>query len=132
MSNQLIRWVKSFIIDRKIELAFHKKKQAARAMRPEIQLGSSISLILFSIYIRFLFLEIKNEHKYANIKTSSFIDNVAIEVESKSAKENCKLLIEIVQKVFSWADRNTVKFDDEKSDLIHFELSNTSSTDTVK
>ena len=31
----------------------------------------------------------------------SFIDDVAIEIESKSAKENCKLLIEIVQKVFS-------------------------------
>ena len=31
----------------------------------------------------------------------SFIHDVAIEVESKSAKENCKLLIEIVQKVFS-------------------------------
>ena len=96
MSNQLIRWVKSFIIDRKIELAFHKKKQAARAMRPEIQLGSSISLILFSIYIRFLFLEIKNEHKYAKIKMPSFIDDVAIEVEPKSAKEDCKLRIEIV------------------------------------
>ena len=63
---------------------------------------------------------------------SSFIDNVAIEVESKSAKENCKLLIEIVQKIFSWADRNAVKFDDEKFELIHFESSNTSSTDTVK
>ena len=69
-------------------------------MRPEIQLGSSISLILFSIYIRFLFLEIKNNHKYATIKMSSFIDDVTIEIESKSAKKNCKLLIEIVQKVF--------------------------------
>ena len=45
----------------------------------------------------------------------SFIDDVAIGVELKSAKENCKLLIEIVQKVVSWADRNAVKFDDEKS-----------------
>ena len=63
---------------------------------------------------------------------SSFIDNVAIGVESKSAKENCKLLTEIVQKVFSWADRNAVKFDDKKSELIHFESSNNSSIDKVK
>ena len=62
----------------------------------------------------------------------SFIDDVAIEIESKSAKENCKLLTEIVQKVFSWADRNAVKFDDEKSELIHFESSNNSSIDKVK
>ena len=46
---------------------------------------------------------------------SSFIDDAAIEVESKSAKESCKLLIEIVQKIFLWADQNAVKFDDEKS-----------------
>ena len=38
----------------------------------------------------------------------------------------------IVQKVSSWADRNVVKFDDEKSELIHFKLSNISSTNTVK
>ena len=62
----------------------------------------------------------------------SFIDNVAIEVESKSEKENCKLLIEIVQNVFSWIDPNAVKFDDKKFKLIHFESSNTSSTNTVE
>ena len=84
------------MINRKIELAFDKKKQAVRAIRTEIPQRSSILFILFSIYIRFLFSEIKNKHKYANIKMPSFIDDVAIGVESKSAKENCKLLIEIV------------------------------------
>ena len=132
ISNQLIRWVKSFMIDRKIKLAFDEKKQAARAIRTKIPQKSFISLILFSIYTWFWFLKIKNKHKYANIKMSSFIDNVAIEVESKSAKENCTSLIEIVQKVFSWVDRNAVKFDDEKSELIHFESSNTLSTDSVE
>ena len=55
MSNQLIRWFKSFRIDRKIELIFDNKKQAARAIRTEISQGSFISFILFSICIRFLF-----------------------------------------------------------------------------
>ena len=89
------------MINQKIKSAFDKKKQAARAIRTKIPQRLSIPFILFSIYIRFLFSEIKNERKYASIKLSSFIDVVAIEVESKSAKENCKLLIEIVQKVFS-------------------------------
>ena len=84
------------MIDRKIELAFDDKKQAARAIRTEISQKSSISSILFSIYIRFLFFEIKNDIRYANIKILSFIDDVAIEVESKSAEQNCKLLNEIV------------------------------------
>ena len=50
----------------------------------------------------------------------------------KAQKRNCKLLIEIVQKVFLWVDRNTVKLDDKKFELIHFKSSNTSSTDTMK
>ena len=100
MSNQLIRWVKSFMIDQKIDLAFDEKKQVARAIRTEISQRSSISSILFSIYIRFLFFEIKNDIRYASIKMPSFIDDVAIEVESKSVEQNCKLLNEIVQKVF--------------------------------
>ena len=84
------------MINRKIELAFDDKKRAARAIRTEISLKALISLILFSIYIRFLFSKIKSEHKYANMKTPSFIDDVAIEVESKNAKENCKLWNKIV------------------------------------
>ena len=100
MLNQLIRWVKLFMDDRKIELAFDGKKQAARAVRTGIPQGSPISPILFSIYIRFLFPEIKNKHKFANFRMPSFIDDVTIGLESKSAKENCKLLIEIFQKVF--------------------------------
>ena len=31
----------------------------------------------------------------------NFIDDVTIEIEFKCAKENCKLLTEIVEKVFS-------------------------------
>ena len=48
------------MMDRKTELAFDEKKQAARAIRTEISQRSSISLILFSIYILFLLSEIKN------------------------------------------------------------------------
>ena len=99
--------------DRKIELAFDEKKEAARVIRTEISQRSFISFIIFSIYIRFLFSEKKNEYKYANIKMSSFINDVAIEIEFKRTNENCKLLIEIVKKVFSWTDRNAVKFDDD-------------------
>ena len=84
------------MIDREIELVFDEKKQVARAIRTGIAQGLPISLILFLIYIRFLFSEIKNEYKHANIKMSSFIEDDAIAVESKSAKENCKLPIKIV------------------------------------
>ena len=84
------------MFDRKLELAFDEKKQAAPAIRTEISQRSLLSSILFSIYNRFLFSEIKNEAKYANIKMSSFTNNVAIEGELKSTKQNRKLMIEII------------------------------------
>ena len=84
------------MINQKIELTFDEEKQAARGIRTEISQRSLILSILFAIDIRLLFSDIKNEAKYANVKMSSFIDDVAIEVKSKSAKQNNKLLIEIV------------------------------------
>ena len=87
------------MIDRNIELTFDEKKQAARSIRTEISQELSISSILLSIFIGFLFSKRKNEIKHANIKMSSFIDNVAIEIESKDVEQNCKLLNEIVRKV---------------------------------
>ena len=84
------------MIDRKIKLALDEKKQESRVIRTEIPQKSSILLVLFSMYLRFLFFKIKNKHTHVNIKISSFIDDVVIEVELKSDKEDCQLLIEIV------------------------------------
>ena len=75
------------MIYRKIKLAFDEKKQATRAIRTEIPQRLSILLILFSIYIRYLFSKMKIEDKYVNVKMSSFIDDVTIDIELKSAKK---------------------------------------------
>ena len=98
--NQLICCVKSFMVDQKVELAFDGKKQAARAVRTGIPQGSSISLILFSIYIRFLFSEMKNEHKYANIKMSIFITMLLSRSNRKTLKKIADYWLKLVKKYF--------------------------------
>ena len=75
-------------------------------------------LILFLIYIRNLFLKIKA--KFLQVQTSSYIDNIALYIERPLAKENCRVLQRAVKTVFEWTAENTVKFDDSKSELIHF------------
>jgi hypothetical protein len=52
--------------------------------------------MLFLIYIRFLFTKINNKH--TQLKLPSYIDDVAIIVEGKTAKENSKTL-ELVTKL---------------------------------
>ena len=74
------------MINRKFELTFDERKQAFRTIRTEISQRLLILSILFSIYIRFLFSKIKNKARYTNIEMPSFIDDVAIGIESKNAK----------------------------------------------
>ena len=50
----------------------------------------------------------------------SYIDDVALYVTGKTAKENSEILQEVTKTVFAWAEVNAVQFDDSKSELIHF------------
>ena len=59
---------------------------------------NSISSILFLIYIRNLFAKIKQKH--SNIQMPSFIDDVAVYIDNKTAAQNCKQLSQIAQEIF--------------------------------
>ena len=89
---------------------------------------SSISSILFFIYIRFLFSKIRIKIR---ISSFSFIDDIQISVSSKNIENNCKTLTEIAKIAFSWADANAVQFDDSKSELIYFESKKIMSTNSI-
>jgi hypothetical protein len=66
--------------NRSIELAFDEEKQEKRQIRVEISQKSSISLIFFLIYTRFLFAKLKID---VNIATSSFVNDIVIYTSSK-------------------------------------------------
>ena len=81
-----------------IALAFDDQKQYTRQIKTDISQKSSISLILFFIYIRFLFSKIRIKTR---ISSFNFIDDIQISVSSKNIENNCKTLIEIVKIAFS-------------------------------
>ena len=83
------------------------------------------------IYIRFLFPGLKAAVPEAAATVPSFIDDVAIYVESKTVANNIELLTKIVQCAFQWADNNSVQFDDSKTELIHFKTSRKPSCDLM-
>ena len=56
---QIISWVKCFMSQRSVSLAFDGKKHQMRQIDTGIPQGSPISLILFLIYIRFLLPRIR-------------------------------------------------------------------------
>ena len=129
LSRTVIQWVKHFMTKRSINLIFDEHKSKTYYIESGIPQGSPISPILFLIYIRYLFPKIRMKF---NAHSPSFIDDVAIYVENKTAIQNCKEIEIIVKTAFDWAATNNVKFDDDKSELIHFEKSRNASKDNVQ
>ncbi len=119
ISINLINWVKCFLQNRVIDLAFDDERQKSKKISTEISQDSSISLILFLIYIRYLFSKIRA--KFGNLQSLSYIDDVTLYIEGRNIDKNVKMLENAAKIAFTWAENNAVQFDDSKSELIHFE-----------
>ena len=83
LSRKVIQWVKRFMIKRSVNLIFDENKSKTYYVESGIPQGSPISPILFSIYIRHLFPKVRMKF---NAHSPSFIDDIAIYVENKTAK----------------------------------------------
>ncbi len=119
ISVNLINWVKCFLQNRVIDLAFDDERQKSKKISTEISQDSSISLILFLIYIRYLFLKIRA--KFENLQSLSYIDDMMLYVEKRNIDKNVKILKNAAKITFTWTENNAVQFNDSKSELIHFE-----------
>src|SRR5216117_4466300 len=102
--------------NRYVQLAFDKNKQEKTRVEIEISQESSISFILFLIYIRDIFSEINNMH----IRSSSYVDDIELVASSKTIEENCLMLENVVEKLLQLQNQNNIQFDMKKIELIHF------------
>lgn len=128
LSKQIMNWIEEFINNRSIELAFDGKRQEKKQIRTGIPQKSSISSILFLIYIRFLFVKVRID---LHVETSSFVDDIVIYTTSKNIETKCIRLTKAIAIAFKWAEENAVKFDDSKSEIIHFEHKKIMSTNSI-
>jgi len=119
ISVNLINWIKCFLQNRIINLAFDNKRQKSKKISTEISQDSFISLILFLIYISYLFSKIRA--KFESLQSFSYIDEVMLYIEKRNIDKNVKILKNAAKIAFTWAENNAVQFDDSKSELIHFE-----------
>ncbi len=90
ISVNLINWVKCFLQNRIIDLAFDDECQKSKKISTEISQDSFISLILFLIYIRYLFSKIRA--KFENLQSLSYIDDVMLYIERRNIDKNVKIL----------------------------------------
>ena len=97
-------------------MAFDGNIQQKRPISIGIPQGSPISPILFLIYVSEHF---KNRTQN-DIKTSNYIDDIALVVSSPTVEKNCDKFKTAVQELFSLQKDCCIYFDLNRSDLIHF------------
>jgi ribonuclease HI len=124
LPTNLIKWIYSFLSDRKIKLAFDSETSQITSIDIGIPQGSPISPILFLIYIRSLF-DFSKELGETRITLDlarylSYMDDISILISSKSLEQNCRLLEIIYRHLIDKGLANHIQFDPEKTELIHF------------
>ena len=102
--------------NRYVQLAFDENKQERTRVEIEISQESSISFILFLIYIRDIFSEINS----MQIRSSSYVDDIELVASSETIEENCLMLENAAEKLLQLQNQNNIQFDMEKIELIHF------------
>ncbi len=95
----LINWIKCFLQNRVIDLAFDEERQKSKEIFTEILQESSISLILFLIYIWHLFSKIRA--RIENLQRLSYIDDIALYIKGKSIDKNVKKLKKMTKIAFT-------------------------------
>jgi len=120
----LIRWIYSFLSNRKIKLAFDSETSQIISIYISIPQGSPISPILFLIYIRSLF-DFSKELGETRIildqaRYLSYMDDISITISSRSLEQNCRHLELIYDHLIHKGLANYIQFDPEKTELIHF------------
>src|SRR5205809_5491295 len=116
LSKKLCFWIRSFFQNRKVQLKFDENIQEMTDVNIDILQDSSVSSVLFLIYIKFLLSEKSNTSE----RILSYVNDVDLAVSSKFIEENCQLLQKLAENLLLDSKQNCMQFDVDKTELIHF------------
>jgi len=119
----LIKWIYSFMSNRKVLLAFDGEESKIMPINIGIPQGSPISPILFAIYVRFLYDFSEAGDKRSMLELArylSYVDDNSITISSDSHEKNCRILEKISHYLIEKGKEDHILFDHDKTELIHF------------
>lgn len=97
IDGDLIKWTRSFLIDRKIQLVIDGHDNKERTIETGIPQGSPVSSILFLIYISGVFDNVSKTSP--DIMSLSFVDDLGFIASGYSVKEIVQALEKVAQTV---------------------------------
>jgi len=116
----VLNWIDSFLSDRYLGLTFDGQRQQLLPVNTGIPQGSPISPILFLFYLTNLFKDLRPSSLTPQLRSPSYIDDIALVVTGPSEVANSRALEVAARRAWSWAADNVIVFDDPKTELIHF------------
>ena len=102
-------------------MAFDGQRQQLLPVNTGIPQGSPISPILFLFYRTNLFKDLRPSSLTPQLRSPSYIDDIALLVTGPSEEANSKALEVAARRAWSWAADNVIVFDDPKTELMHFQ-----------
>ena len=113
----IIRWVRSFLEERRTTLSINRKKSAVFDVACDIPQDSPISPILF-LFFNAKLIEMCN-HQNLDASLIGFVDDVNVLTYSKSTAMNCETLQRVHDTCLLWASKHGATFEPNKYELIH-------------
>jgi hypothetical protein len=114
----ITRFVESFISDRTTKIVFPGFKSERTRTRTGIPQGSTLSPILFLIFISDLLEEFSTPKD--GIIGFGFVDDTNLAAWGTTARDNCTRLERAHNKCKAWADRHGAAFEPKKYQIMHF------------
>src|SRR5205807_790625 len=99
ISRNIVSWTNDFMSNRQVALLFNNEKDNMKSIETSISQGSLISPILFLLYLRPLFDNIKRQ--YSSTLCLSYIDDVSMLVSNKKVIQNTKILENLARTAFN-------------------------------
>ena len=118
IDDDLIDWIRFFLTDRRVKLVIDECINSKKAMNTEISQESSVSSILFLIYLSEMFTEMKKAT--SEIIFLSFVNDLRFIVEEESATKIVTTLKTVSKAVIQWDLKNAISYDVNKTETVLF------------
>jgi hypothetical protein len=124
-----VRWVSSFLTDRKARLYFDGESTPPRQITAGVPQGSPLSPILFLLYTASLYTQLQ-EHR--GLITVGFADDLNLLAFGRDTLETRRHLEGAWQTCRQWAYTRGMEFAPEKSELLHLTRARAAPTTPVR
>lgn len=113
-----VRWVDSFLSDRRVMLVVDGRTGESRAIQAGLPQGSPTSPVLFILSISALFQWLTGRHPTA--QAIPFVDDTCVVVECYELEQGAGQLEHIARDIMQWGSDNKVEFDVSKTEVLVF------------